>query len=93
MQKTEKRRESSQGGWGMGSKETIWRKILLSVVTISEKISESSCFLYRMKSRLYEMPKLKITVKTGDPWGDSDGPKVTFEHQLLLFLLCMLKNS
>ena len=46
-----------------------------------------------MKPRLYKMPKLKITVKKGDPRGDSDGPKATFEHQLLLFLLCLLKNS
>ena len=46
-----------------------------------------------MKPRLYKMPKLKITVKKEDPWGDSDGPKATFEQQLLLFLLCLLKNS
>ena len=46
-----------------------------------------------MKPRLYKMPNLKITVKKGDPWGDSDGPKATFEHQLLLFLLFLLKNS
>ena len=45
-----------------------------------------------MKPRLYKMPKLKITVKKGDPWGDSDGPKATFE-QLLLFLLFLLKYS
>ena len=46
-----------------------------------------------MKPRLYKMPKLKIAVKKGNPWGDSDGPKATFEHQILLFLLCLLKNS
>ena len=46
-----------------------------------------------MKPRLYKMPKLKITVKKGDPWGDSDGPKATFEQQLLLFLLCLLKKQ
>ena len=46
-----------------------------------------------MKPRLYKMPKLKITIKKGDSWGDSDGPKATFEQQLLLFLLCLLKDS
>ena len=45
-----------------------------------------------MKPRLYKMPKLNITIKKGDPWGDSDGPKATFEHKLLLFLLFLLKK-
>ena len=84
--------ESPKGGWGMGSKEPIRRKILLSDVTISVKLSDSSWFLYRMKPRSYKVPKLKITVKTRDPWGDSDGPKVTFEQHLLLFLLYLLKK-
>ena len=93
MQKTEKGCESPQGGWGMGSKEPIQRIFLLSVVKISEKFYDSSWFLYRMKPRSYKVPKLKITVKTGDPRGDSDGPKVTFEQHILLFLLYFLKNS
>ena len=86
-------RESPQGGWGMGSKEPIRRKILLYVVTISVNLSESSWFLYRMKPRLYKMPKLNITVKKGDPWGDSDGPKATFEQQPLLFSVIPAKNQ
>ena len=77
----------------MGSKEPIRRNFLLSAVTISEKLAESSWFLYKMKPRLYKMSKLKIIVKKGDPWGDLDGPKATFEQQLLLFMLCLLKNN
>ena len=46
-----------------------------------------------MKPRIYKMPKLKITVKKGDRWGDSDGPKATFEQHLLLFLLCLIKYN
>ena len=46
-----------------------------------------------MKPRLYKVQKLKITVKKRDPWGDSDGPKATFEQQILLFFLCLLKNN
>ena len=46
-----------------------------------------------MKPRLYKMPKLKITVKKGDPWGDSDDPKATFKQNIILFLLCLIKNS
>ena len=38
-----------------------------------------------MKPRSYKVQKLKISVQKGDPWGDSEGPKVTFEQQLLLF--------
>ena len=38
-----------------------------------------------MEPRAYKMQKLKISVKRGDPWGDSKGPKVTFEKQILLF--------
>ena len=37
--------------------------------------------------------KIKDYSQKGDPLGDSDGPKATFEHQLLLFLLDMLKYS
>ena len=46
-----------------------------------------------MKPRPYKVQKLKITVKKGDPWGDSDGPKVTFEQQLLLFSVIPAKNQ
>ena len=46
-----------------------------------------------MKPRLYKMTKLKITVKKGDPWGYSDGPKATFEQKIVLFMLFLLKNS
>ena len=38
-----------------------------------------------MKPRAYKVQKLKISVKKGDPWGDSEGPKVTFEQKLVLF--------
>ena len=93
MQKRKKGCESPQGGWGMGSKEPIRRNFLLSAVTISGNLSESSWFLYRMKPRLYKMPKLKITVKKGDPWGDSDSPKSTFKQNILLFILFLIKNS
>ena len=50
------------GGWGMGSKEPIRRNFLLSTITISVNLSESSCFLYMMKPRSYKLPKIKITV-------------------------------
>ena len=46
-----------------------------------------------MKSRAYKVRKLNILVKKGDPWGDSDGPKVTFEQQLLLFSVIPAKNK
>ena len=45
-----------------------------------------------MKPRSYKVPKLKIIVKMGDPWGDSDGLKVTFEQKIVLFLLYLLKK-
>ena len=92
MQKTEKRHESPQGGWGMGSKEPIQKLFLLPAVTISAKWYDSSWLLYRMKSRAYKVQKLKISVKKGDPWGDSEGPKVTFKQQLLLFYFIPTKN-
>ena len=38
-----------------------------------------------MKPRAYKVQKLKISVKKGDPWGDSEGPKVTFKQKILLF--------
>ena len=46
-----------------------------------------------MIPRSYKVQKLKILVKKGDPWGDSEGPKVTFEKQLLLYSVIPDKNS
>ena len=46
-----------------------------------------------MKPRAYKVQKLKISVKKGDPWGDSEGPKVTFEQQILLFSIILTKNQ
>ena len=46
-----------------------------------------------MKPRAYKVQKLKISVKKGDPWGDLEGPKVTFEQQILLFSVLPAKNS
>ena len=46
-----------------------------------------------MKTRSYKVQKLKISVKKRDPWGDSEGPKVTFEQQLLLFSVIPAKNQ
>ena len=46
-----------------------------------------------MKPRAYKVQKLKISVKKGDPWGDSEGPKVTFEQKLLLFYVIPSKKQ
>ena len=46
-----------------------------------------------MKPRAYKVQKLKISVKKGDPWGDSDGPKVTFEKKILLFSVILDNKS
>ena len=46
-----------------------------------------------MKPRAYKVQKLNILVKTGDPWGDSEGPKVTFENKLLLFSVITSKKK
>ena len=86
-------RKSPQGGWGMGSKEPIQKIFLLPVITISEKLYDSSWFLYRMKSRAYKVQKLKISVKKGDPWGDSEGPKSLSNSSSSSFLLYLLKTS
>ena len=91
--KRQKRHESPQGGWGMGSKEPIWRKILLFTFTISVKLFESSWFLYRMKPRLYKFPKILKLWSKGRPLGGFRVPKATFEHQLLLFPVIHYKNK
>ena len=46
-----------------------------------------------MKPRAYKVQKINISVKKGDPWGDSEGPKVTFEQKLLLFSVTPDKNQ
>ena len=46
-----------------------------------------------MKPRAYKVQKIKISVKKGDPWGDLDRPKVTFEKKLLLFYVIPDNNE
>ena len=81
-----------QGGMGNGLKRAYSELFLLPAVTISENCYDSSWFLYRMKPRAYKVQKLNISVKKGYPWGDSEGPKVTFEQQLL-FSVIPAKNQ
>ena len=45
-----------------------------------------------MKPRGYKVQKLKISVKKRDPWGDSEGPKVTFKQKLLLLSVTPAKK-
>ena len=46
-----------------------------------------------MKPTAYKVQKLKILVKKGDPWEDSEGQKVTFEQHILLFSVMPAKNQ
>ena len=46
-----------------------------------------------MKPSAYKVQKLKILVKKGDPWGDSEGPKVTFKQHILLFSVIPAKKQ
>ena len=62
----------------MGSKKPIQKIFLLPEVTISKNWYDTSLFLYIMKSIACKVWKLNISVKKGDFWGGSEGPKVTF---------------
>ena len=62
------------GGMGNGLERAYSELFLLPAVTISTNWYDASWFLYRMKPRAYNVQKLKISVKKGDPWGDSEGP-------------------
>ena len=46
-----------------------------------------------MKPRAYKVQKLKISIKKGEPWGDSKGPKLTFEQQFFVFSVIPAKNQ
>ena len=81
------------GGMGHGLERAYSKLFLLPKVTISENWYDASWFLYRMKPRAYKVQKLKISVKKGDPWGDSEGPKVTLEQKLLLFFVIPDKKN
>ena len=78
---------------GNGIERAYSKLFLLPAVTISTNWYEASWFLYRMKQRAYKVQTLKISVKKGDPWGDSEGPKVTFEQQVLLFSVILAKKQ
>ena len=66
-------------GMGNGLERSYSKLFLLLVVTISEKLYDSSWSLYRMKSRSYKVPKLKITVEKGRPLGGFGWPKSHFQ--------------
>ena len=57
------------GGMGNGLERAYSEKFLLSAITISVKIYESSWLLYNMKPTSYKLPKIKITVKRETPGG------------------------
>ena len=92
-QKKLTRTQIPPGGMGNGLKRAYSKLFLLQVVTISSNWYDSSLFLYIMKPISYKVQKLKISVKKGDPWGDSEGPKVTFKQKLLLFYFIPTKNQ
>ena len=46
-----------------------------------------------MKPRAYKVQKLNISVKRETPGGDSEGSKVTFKQQLLLFYVINTKKQ
>ena len=81
------------GGMENGLERAYLELFLLPSVTILENWYDASWFLYRMKPRAYKVQKLNISVKKGDPCGDSEGPKVTFEHNILLFYVIYNKNQ
>ena len=89
------RRESPQGGWGMGSKEPIQRMILLQRLKHqSTDKTELSWSLYRLKPRYYILYK-KITnyVTKRYPWGDLSSPKSTLDRSFLSSLSDMINDS
>ena len=49
--------------------------------------------LIQNETKALQNAKIKDYSKKGRPFGDSDGPKATFEQQLLFFLLYLLKNN
>ena len=46
-----------------------------------------------MKPSLYKFPKILKLWSKGRPLGDLNDPKATFEHQIPLFLLFLIKYS
>ena len=78
------RRKSPQGGWGMGSKEPIQRRILLQRLQYqSTNKSELSWSLYRMKPRYYSLYKKFTNYVTKErPPGGFERSKSYFGQQL-----------
>ena len=88
-----KRTQIPPGGIGNGLERAYSKLFLLPAVTISKNWYDTSWFLYRMKSRAYKVRKLKISVKKGDPWGDSEAQKSLSSRSSSFFILCIIKNS
>ena len=78
---------------GNGLERAYSELFFLPAFTISANRYDASLFLYRMKPRAYKVQKLKISVKKGDPSGESEGPKVTFKQNILPFYVIPDKNQ
>ena len=74
------RRKSSQGGWGMGSKEPIRRIILLTAATISENwYIRNFLVLIQDETKILQLyKKFKNFVKKGRPLGGFERSKIHF---------------
>ena len=57
------------------------------------KISETSWSFYGMKPISYKFPKFLNFSERGDPWGDLNAPKDTFEQQIIFFYVKPAKNQ
>ena len=78
-------------GDGERARKSLLKKkiILLLLVTISETYWS----LYGMKPRSHNSPKILNFSERGDPWGDLNTPKATFEQQLHFFYVTPAKNQ
>ena len=89
----EKRTWIPPGGMGNGLERAYSEKIFIISGYNIRKIIWILLVLIQDETKALQNAKIKDYSKKGRPLGDSDGPKATFKHQLLLFLLDMLKYS
>ena len=74
------------------------RKSLFRIIFITSgyniiKLIWCLLILIQNETKSLQSAKIKDFNQKGDPWGDSKGPKVTFEQQLILFSVILAKNQ
>ena len=91
MRKATKNAQIPPGGMGNRLKRAYLENFFINFYYNIIKIILILLVLIQDETKALQISQILKLWSKGRPLGDSDDPKATFEPQLLLFLLCLIK--